>query len=51
MVLTISRWAAAVSEGEAPAEWFHSEVRRLYGFDVAGVDYAAPTETDQEWPG
>lgn len=26
--------------------WFHTMVRRLYGFDVPGVDYAAPVEVD-----
>jgi len=30
--------------------WFRSEVRRLYGFDVPGVDYAAPVEVDLPWP-
>ncbi|WP_432939432.1 trans-2-enoyl-CoA reductase family protein [Kribbella sp. CA-253562] len=34
----------------ADAAWFHSEVRRLYGFDVDGVDYDQPTEVDVEWP-
>ncbi|ADB34054.1 Trans-2-enoyl-CoA reductase (NAD(+)) [Kribbella flavida DSM 17836] len=34
----------------ADTEWFHSEVRRLYGFDVAGVDYDQPTEVDVAWP-
>ncbi|MFC5166889.1 hypothetical protein ACFPOI_49765 [Nonomuraea angiospora] len=25
-------------------------MRRLYGFDVEGVDYAAPCEPDLPWP-
>nr|WP_308406130.1 hypothetical protein [Streptomyces sp. TML10] len=25
-------------------------MRRLYGFAVPGVDYAAPTATDVPWP-
>jgi enoyl-[acyl-carrier protein] reductase/trans-2-enoyl-CoA reductase (NAD+) len=34
----------------ADAAWFHAEVRRLYGFDVEGVDYDQPTEVDVDWP-
>ena len=34
----------------ADTEWFYSEVRRLYGFDVAGVDYEEPCEVDVDWP-
>lgn len=34
----------------ADAAWFLAEVRRLYGFDVDGVDYDAETEVDVEWP-
>ncbi len=34
----------------ADAAWFFAEVRRLYGFDVDGVDYDAETEVDVEWP-
>jgi enoyl-[acyl-carrier protein] reductase/trans-2-enoyl-CoA reductase (NAD+) len=34
----------------ADAAWFNAEVRRLYGFDVEGVDYDQPTEVDVEWP-
>lgn len=30
--------------------WFTAEVRRLYGFDVPGVDYSAPTDPDITWP-
>ena len=34
----------------ADTTWFLAEVRRLYGFDVPGVDYEAPTEVDVTWP-
>ncbi len=34
----------------ADAAWFRAEVRRLYGFDVPGVDYQAPVEVDLPWP-
>jgi enoyl-[acyl-carrier protein] reductase / trans-2-enoyl-CoA reductase (NAD+) len=34
----------------ADVAWFRSQFRGLYGFDVPGVDYAAPVETDLEWP-
>ncbi|NUR95624.1 MAG: enoyl-[acyl-carrier-protein] reductase FabV [Kribbellaceae bacterium] len=34
----------------ADTTWFFGEVRRLYGFDVPGVDYAAGTEVDVSWP-
>lgn len=30
--------------------WFLSEVHRLYGFDVPGVDYSAECEVDVAWP-
>jgi enoyl-[acyl-carrier protein] reductase/trans-2-enoyl-CoA reductase (NAD+) len=43
--------ATATNIGEvADTEWFLAEVRRLYGFDVPGVDYDAETEVDVEWP-
>jgi enoyl-[acyl-carrier protein] reductase / trans-2-enoyl-CoA reductase (NAD+) len=48
------QWEAATPENirtVADAAWFHAEVRRLYGFDVDGVDYEAPTEVDVDWPG
>ena len=35
----------------ADLDWFQAEVRRLYGFSVPGVDYAAPVATDVPWPG
>lgn len=34
----------------ADTTWFLSEVRRLYGFDVPGIDYEAPTEVEVPWP-
>lgn len=47
------RWEAATTDtisGLADLDWFHAEVRRLYGFSVPGVDYAAPVATDIPWP-
>jgi enoyl-[acyl-carrier protein] reductase / trans-2-enoyl-CoA reductase (NAD+) len=47
------RWAAATTgtiNDLADLTWFHQEVRRLYGFSVPGVDYAAPVETTVPWP-
>ncbi|WP_326765608.1 enoyl-[acyl-carrier-protein] reductase FabV [Streptomyces sp. NBC_01591] len=47
------RWQAATTENItelADLDWFHTEVQRLYGFAVSGVDYAAPVETDISWP-
>lgn len=47
------RWSTATSntiEELADLDWFSDEVRRLYGFAVPGVDYAAPVETDVPWP-
>lgn len=44
----VEAWHRATAEGKVPqraAQWFFSEVYRLYGFGVEGVDYAAPTET------
>jgi len=46
-------WKDAVTAGKAPddaASWFLTEVRRLYGFDVDGIDYSSAVETEQEWP-
>ncbi|MFI5698131.1 enoyl-[acyl-carrier-protein] reductase FabV [Kribbella sp. NPDC051586] len=48
-----TQWESATPTtiGEvADTAWFFSEVRRLYGFDVPGVDYEAETEVDVEWP-
>jgi enoyl-[acyl-carrier protein] reductase/trans-2-enoyl-CoA reductase (NAD+) len=39
-------WSRATAQAKVPeqaAQWFFGEVYRLYGFGVAGVDYAAPT--------
>ncbi|GAA3373295.1 enoyl-[acyl-carrier-protein] reductase FabV [Streptomyces racemochromogenes] len=47
------RWAAATTAtiaGLADLDWFRDEVRRLYGFSVPGVDYAAPVATQVPWP-
>jgi len=46
-------WESAVQENiadVADTAWFFAEVRRLYGFDVPGVDYEAETEVDVTWP-
>ena len=48
-----AQWEAATQDNiaeVADATWFFSEVRRLYGFDVPGVDYEAETEVDVAWP-
>lgn len=47
------RWNAATTHTItelADLDWFLGEVRRLYGFDVPGIDYTAPVETDIPWP-
>lgn len=47
------RWEAATTEtiaALADLDWFHAEVRRLYGFSVPGVDYTVPVTTDVPWP-
>uniref|UniRef100_UPI001C844A86 enoyl-[acyl-carrier-protein] reductase FabV n=1 Tax=Paractinoplanes polyasparticus TaxID=2856853 RepID=UPI001C844A86 len=47
------RWAAvtpATVDEVADIAWFRRQFRSLYGFDVPGVDYTAPVETDQPWP-
>ncbi|GAV43400.1 enoyl-[acyl-carrier-protein] reductase FabV [Streptomyces acidiscabies] len=47
------RWEAATTDtiaDLAALDWFHAEVRRLYGFAVPGVDYAAQVETEVAWP-
>jgi enoyl-[acyl-carrier protein] reductase/trans-2-enoyl-CoA reductase (NAD+) len=36
--------------GLADLDWFRREFRRLYGFDVAGVDYGQPVEVEVPWP-
>ncbi|MGZ0152304.1 enoyl-[acyl-carrier-protein] reductase FabV [Kribbella sp. WER1] len=48
-----AQWESATQDNiaeVADAAWFLAEVRRLYGFEVPGVDYAAETEVDVEWP-
>jgi len=48
-----AQWESATPENiaeVADAAWFLAEVRRLYGFDVPGVDYDAETEVDVAWP-
>lgn len=47
------QWEAVTPENIADATdaaWFFAEVRRLYGFDVPGVDYESETEVDVDWP-
>lgn len=47
------RWASITpgNLGElADVAWFRRQVRALYGFDIPGVDYAVPVETDLPWP-
>jgi enoyl-[acyl-carrier protein] reductase/trans-2-enoyl-CoA reductase (NAD+) len=48
-----TQWESATATNiaeVADTEWFLAEVRRLYGFDVPGVNYEAETEVDVEWP-
>ncbi|MFG1628258.1 enoyl-[acyl-carrier-protein] reductase FabV [Kribbella sp. NPDC049227] len=48
-----AQWESATQDNiadVADTTWFLAEVRRLYGFDVPGVDYEAPTEVDVTWP-
>jgi enoyl-[acyl-carrier protein] reductase / trans-2-enoyl-CoA reductase (NAD+) len=48
-----TRWsepAERLMAGLADLDWFRREFRRLYGFDVAGVDYGLPVEVDVPWP-
>ncbi|MEE1738663.1 enoyl-[acyl-carrier-protein] reductase FabV [Streptomyces sp. BE147] len=47
------RWEAATTDSIADLAdlaWFRSEVQRLYGFSVPGIDYAAAVATDIPWP-
>ncbi|WP_194821349.1 enoyl-[acyl-carrier-protein] reductase FabV [Micromonospora sp. S-DT3-3-22] len=47
------RWRSITPETMtelADIPWFRAQFRGLYGFDVPGVDYAAPVETDLPWP-
>jgi enoyl-[acyl-carrier protein] reductase/trans-2-enoyl-CoA reductase (NAD+) len=34
----------------ADVDWFRTQFRGLYGFDVSGVDYSHPVEPDLPWP-
>jgi len=46
-------WRSATPETIAEIadlDWFRAQFRGLYGFDVPGVDYDAPVETDLPWP-
>jgi enoyl-[acyl-carrier protein] reductase/trans-2-enoyl-CoA reductase (NAD+) len=48
------RWRAVTPDtlgGLADLDWFRSQFRGLYGFDVPGVDYTAAVEADVPWPG
>jgi enoyl-[acyl-carrier protein] reductase/trans-2-enoyl-CoA reductase (NAD+) len=48
------RWHAATPENIGTlgdTGWFRSQFRGLYGFDVPGIDYELPVETDIPWPG
>ncbi|MBP8535934.1 enoyl-[acyl-carrier-protein] reductase FabV [Streptomyces sp. MK37H] len=47
------RWKEATTGNIAELaalDWFQAEVRRLYGFDVPGIDYARSAETAVSWP-
>jgi enoyl-[acyl-carrier protein] reductase/trans-2-enoyl-CoA reductase (NAD+) len=47
------RWQAATPETIGPLadiNWFRTQFRGLYGFDVPGVDYERPVEPDLPWP-
>jgi enoyl-[acyl-carrier protein] reductase/trans-2-enoyl-CoA reductase (NAD+) len=49
-----ARWNQPAGEligGLADPDWFRTQIWRLYGFDVAGIDYAEPVEVDVPWPG
>jgi enoyl-[acyl-carrier protein] reductase / trans-2-enoyl-CoA reductase (NAD+) len=47
------RWQAATEDSIgtlADLDWFRTQFRGLYGFDVPGVDYERPVEPDLPWP-
>lgn len=46
-------WAdpeSGLLKARAGADWFMAQVRELYGWGVAGVEYDQPVETDILWP-
>jgi enoyl-[acyl-carrier protein] reductase/trans-2-enoyl-CoA reductase (NAD+) len=48
-----ARWAESAERlmaGLADLDWFRREFRRLYGFDVSGVNYGLPVEVEVPWP-
>ncbi|WP_225094636.1 enoyl-[acyl-carrier-protein] reductase FabV [Streptomyces sp. CoH27] len=47
------RWTAATTDTLAEladTSWFRTQVGRLYGWDVPGIDYSAPSRTTVPWP-
>ncbi|MFD9904167.1 trans-2-enoyl-CoA reductase family protein [Streptomyces sp. NPDC059063] len=47
------RWRSLTPETlteQADIPWFRTQFRSLFGFDVPGVDYDTPVETDLPWP-
>ncbi len=50
VALALSRVDAQTIGACAGARWVYSQTRRLYGFDVDGVDHAEPVEPDLPWP-
>jgi enoyl-[acyl-carrier protein] reductase/trans-2-enoyl-CoA reductase (NAD+) len=47
------RWRAITPDTVADLadlDWFRTQFRNLYGFDVPGVDYSRPVDPDQPWP-
>jgi enoyl-[acyl-carrier protein] reductase/trans-2-enoyl-CoA reductase (NAD+) len=40
----------AIIAGLTDPGWFGREIERLYGFSMAGIDYAEPVELDVPWP-
>lgn len=47
------RWSTGADEvlsRLAEPDWFSTELLRLYGFGVSGIDYDRPVEVDSPWP-
>ncbi|MFH8381972.1 enoyl-[acyl-carrier-protein] reductase FabV [Kitasatospora sp. NPDC018058] len=42
--------AGALAADPAGPDWFYSQFRQLYGWDVPGVDYTTEAETSVPWP-